>query len=34
MEIDTAIIGEGSDSPNWRERRGSLTEQEKRKASN
>ena len=31
MEIDAAVVGEGSDSPNWRERRGSLTEQEKKK---
>ena len=31
MEIDAAITGEGSDSPNWRERRGSLTEQERKK---
>ena len=31
MEIDAAIIGEGSDSPNWCERCGSLTEQEKKK---
>ena len=31
MEIDAAIIGEGSDSPNWRERRGGLTEQERKK---
>ena len=30
MEIDAAIAGEGSDSPNWCERRGSLTEQEKK----
>ena len=31
MEIDAAVVGEGSDSPNWRERHGSLTEQEKKK---
>ena len=31
MEIDAAIVGEGLDSPNWRECRGSLTEQEKKK---
>ena len=31
MEIDAAVIGKGSDSPNWRERCGSLTEQEKKK---
>ena len=31
IEIDTAITGEGSDSPNWRERCGSLTEQERKK---
>ena len=31
MEIDADIVGEGSNSPNWRERHGSLTEQEKKK---
>ena len=31
MEIDAAITGEGSDSPNWRECRGSLPEQERKK---
>ena len=31
MEIDAAIAGEGSDSPNWREHRGGLTEQERKK---
>ena len=31
MEIDAAVVGKGSDSPNWHERHGSLTEQEKKK---
>ena len=31
MEIDAAVVGEGLDSPNWRECRSSLTEQEKKK---
>ena len=31
MEIDAAITGEGSDSPNWQECRGGLTEQERKK---
>ena len=31
IEIDAAIVGEGSDSPNWRKCHGNLTEQEKKK---
>ena len=31
MEIDAAVAGKGSDSPNWRKHRSSLTEQEKKK---
>ena len=34
MEIDAAIASEGSDSPNWRECHGSLTEQERKKCQN
>jgi len=30
MDVDAVAVGEGSDSPNWRERRGGLSETERK----